>query len=291
MRLGGFDLRAVESGRFRLDGGAMFGVVPRVLWEKTDPADGNNRISMHMRALYAEHGGHRLLVDSGAGSKLSEKMINNYQVECGPFAEAVRSHGIDPGSITDVVATHLHFDHAGGYTYYDDKGEIKLSFPEAVHYIQKRQWEAALNPNEKDRASFFPENFEEIGDLGKLVLLEGEAEIFPGVSVIPVEGHTAGQQVVLVDTGEGKLLYCGDLIPLASHVNLPYIMAYDHFPLKTLEEKKEILGKAADEGWILFFEHDPRIIACRVRRNEKGRFEIFDTGLFQEEVSDKDIKA
>lgn len=291
MRLGGFEFKAVESGHFRLDGGAMFGVVPRVLWEKTDPADDNNRISMHMRALYVEYGGHRLLIDSGAGTKLSEKMLRNYQIECRPFREVVKSYGIDPDSITDVIATHLHFDHAGGYTYYDDKGAIKLSFPGAVHYIQKRQWEAALNPNEKDQASYFPENFVEIGNLGELKLLEGEKEIFPGVTVIPVEGHTAGQQVVLVETDEGALLYCGDLIPLASHVNLPYIMAYDHFPLKTLEEKKELLGRAVDENWILFFEHDPKIAACRVRRNEKGRFEIFDTGLFQEEISDQDIEA
>ena len=120
MRLGGFELKAVDSGHFRLDGGAMFGVVPRVLWEKTDPADENNRISMQMRAL----------------TKLSEKMLRNYQIECLPFREAVENHGIDPDSITDVIATHLHFDHAGGYTYYGDKGEIKLSFPDAVHYIQ-----------------------------------------------------------------------------------------------------------------------------------------------------------
>ena len=282
MRLGGFELKAVDSGHFRLDGGAMFGVVPRVLWEKTDPADENNRISMQMRALYVEYGGHRLLIDSGAGTKLSEKMLRNYQIECLPFREAVENHGIDPDSITDVIATHLHFDHAGGYTYYGDKGEIKLSFPDAVHYIQKRQWEAALNPNEKDRASYFPENFVEIENLGELKLLEGESEIFPGVKVIPVDGHTAGQQVVLVETDEGSLLYCGDLIPLASHVNLPYIMSYDHFPLKTLEEKKELLGRAANENWILFFEHDPKIAACRVKKNEKGKFEIYDTGLFQE---------
>ncbi|MBN2071220.1 MAG: MBL fold metallo-hydrolase [Candidatus Krumholzibacteriota bacterium] len=291
MKLGRFTLKAIETGHFRLDGGAMFGVVPRVLWEKTDPADADNRISMHMRALYVEGDGRRALVDSGAGTKLGEKMLKNYLIECLPVRDVLKASGIDPDAITDVIATHLHFDHAGGYTYFDEEGRPALSFPDAVHYIQKRQWDAALNPNEKDRASFFPENFLPIADLGRLKLLDGEAEIFPGVTVLPVDGHTDGQQVVLIETGEGSLLYCGDLIPLASHVNLPYIMAYDHHPLQTLGEKKELLGRAADGDWILFFEHDPKIAACRVRRNEKGRFEIYDTGLFQEEIPDEQVGA
>lgn len=274
MNLGGFELKPVETGRFRLDGGAMFGVVPKVLWQKTDPADGNNRISMHMRALYVEGAGRKAVIDCGAGTKLDEKMIGNYEIECGPFRESLALSGIDPDSITDAIATHLHFDHAGGYTYYDSGGDIVLSLPAATHHIQKSQWEAALNPNEKDRASFFPENFVPIKERGRLHLVEGEQEIFPGLRVIPTQGHTPGHQVVLIETDEGNLLYCGDLIPLASHVNLPYIMAYDHYPLQTLEEKKRFLKRAADGKWILFFEHDPSIEACRVVSNDRGRYEI-----------------
>jgi glyoxylase-like metal-dependent hydrolase (beta-lactamase superfamily II) len=146
--------------------------------------------------------------------------------------------------------------------------------PEAIYHIQRKQWEAALEPNDKDRASFFEENYLPLEKAGKLDLLEGDAELYPGISVIETRGHTPGHQVLLVETDEGNLLYCGDLIPLASHINLPYIMSYDHFPLSTLEEKKRILGRAADEGWVLFFEHDPLIKACKVRRTEKGRFEI-----------------
>jgi glyoxylase-like metal-dependent hydrolase (beta-lactamase superfamily II) len=274
VRLGPFELSAIETGSFRLDGGAMFGVVPKVLWSKTNPADDDNRISMAMRALLVDGNGHRLIVDSGAGTKLDGKMLRNYVIESVGLERALELKGIDPGSVTDAVATHLHFDHAGGFTYYDTDGDLKLVLPEAVHHIQRKQWEAALDPNDKDRASFFEENYLPIEKEGKLDLVDGDAEILPGVRVVETEGHTPGHQVVLLETGEGNLLYCGDLIPLASHINLPYIMSYDHFPLSTLEEKKRILGMAADEGWVLFFEHDPLITACRVRRTENGRFQI-----------------
>lgn len=274
MKSGEFYLKPVMTGNFLLDGGAMFGVVPKVLWSKTNPADENNRIEMAMRSLYIRTGNRKIIIDSGAGTKLNDKMIRNYGIESEDLSLVLRRQGIEPESITDVISTHLHFDHAGGLTYFDSSGEIQLTFPGAVHYFQKKQWEAGINPNEKDRASFFTENFVPVENMGKISLLNGEAEISDGIKVIPTEGHTPGHQVVLIETGEENLLYCGDLIPLASHVNLPYIMAYDHFPLSTLEEKRKFLGRAADENWILFFEHDPEISACRVRRNEKGRFEI-----------------
>jgi glyoxylase-like metal-dependent hydrolase (beta-lactamase superfamily II) len=277
IKAGGFEIRAVDTGHFRLDGGAMFGVVPKTLWQKTDPADDRNRISMHMRALYAEGGGRRILVDSGSGTKLDAKMVDIYEIECDPLRAVLEDHGIDPHSITDAIATHLHFDHGGGYTYYDDAGELALALPNAVHHVQRRHWEAATGPNEKDRASFYSENFLPLEKAGKLNLIDGESEILPGVRVVPTEGHTPGHQVVLFGEGEGTVMYCGDLIPLASHVNLPWIMAYDHFPLSTLEEKRDLLGRAVDGNWILFFEHDPSIAACRVTRNDKGRFEISGT--------------
>jgi len=277
IRAGEFEIRAVDTGRFRLDGGAMFGVVPKALWQKTDPADDRNRIDMHMRALYAEGAGRRILVDSGAGTKLDDKMVDIYEMECDPLRKVLEDHGIDPDSITDAIATHLHFDHGGGYTYYDESGELALALPNAMHHVQRRQWEAAAGPNEKDRASFYPENFLPIEKAGKLNLIDGQSDILPGVRVVPTDGHTPGHQVVLFGEGEGTVMYCGDLIPLASHVNLPWIMAYDHFPLSTLEEKKKLLGEAADGKWILFFEHDPAIAACRVIRNDKGRFEISGT--------------
>jgi glyoxylase-like metal-dependent hydrolase (beta-lactamase superfamily II) len=277
MRVGEFEFRAVDTGRFRLDGGAMFGVVPKVLWERTDPADERNRIVMQMRALYAEGHGRRILVDAGAGTKLDEKLTDIYEIETRPLREVLRVRGIDPDSITDAVATHLHFDHCGGYTWLDEGGALRLSLPNAAHHIQRRQWEAATDPNEKDRASFFRDDFIPISEKGDLRLVDGEAHIAPGVRVVPTDGHTPGHQVVLFGSGPETVMYCGDLIPLASHVNLPWIMAYDHLPLSTLEEKRRLLREAADEGWILFFEHDPSIAACRVRRNDRGRFEISET--------------
>ena len=277
MRLGTFELAAVETGTFKLDGGAMFGVVPKVLWSRTNPADGNNRISMAMRALYVEGAGHRLVIDSGAGTNFGEKMLRNYVIETKGLRAALGDKGIDPDSITDAVATHLHFDHAGGFCYRAVGEQIAVSLPRAIHHIQRRQWEAALGPNEKDRASFFPEFLLPIEKAGLLRLVDGVVEIFPGVTLIPTDGHTPGHQVILVSTAEGSVLYCGDLIPLASHVNLPFIMAYDHFPLTTLEEKKQMLARAADEGWILFFEHDPEIAAARVQRTGSDGFTITET--------------
>jgi glyoxylase-like metal-dependent hydrolase (beta-lactamase superfamily II) len=274
MKLGDFEIRAVETGSFRLDGGTMFGVVPKVLWNKTNPADGDNRIAMAMRILFAVGRGRRLIVDGGAGTKMNGKMVRNYVIDTAGLGAALKGAGIDPASVTDAVATHLHFDHAGGFTYRDSTGAVKLTLPRAVHYVQRRQWEAALHPNEKDRASFLPENYLAIEEAARLRLLDGETEIFHGVTLMPTEGHTPGHQVVLIEGGGEKLLYCGDLIPLSSHVNLPYIMSFDHLPLVTLEEKRRLLGRAADEGWILFFEHDPFMPACRVTRSNGGRFEV-----------------
>ncbi len=273
MRIGRFEVRAVETGSFRLDGGAMFGVVPKVLWNKTNPADENNRIAMAMRAMAVFFEDRILIVDAGAENDYSEKIIRNYAIDTKGLRAALKRCGIDPDSVTDAVATHLHFDHAGGYSYrHGDK--IRLALPNAVHHIQEAQWKAARNPNEKDRASFFWEFLAPIEQAGLLHLVSGCTEIAEGVSLIPTEGHTPGHQVVLISSGEEKLLYCGDLIPLASHVNLPYIMAYDHEPLKTLNEKKHFLGRAADERWVLFFEHDPEIAAARVRRTDNDGFEL-----------------
>jgi glyoxylase-like metal-dependent hydrolase (beta-lactamase superfamily II) len=273
MKLGEFEVRAIETGSFRLDGGAMFGVVPKVLWSRTNPADENNRIAMAMRVLSVSGAGRLLIIDSGAGTNYGDKMLRNYVIETHGLRFALERSGIEPDAVTDAVATHLHFDHAGGYCYRDG-GEMRLAMPNAVHHIQRRQWEAAFRPNERDRASFFEEHLLPIERAGLLDLVDGETEIIPGITLMQTEGHTPGHQVVRVSTDGGTLLYCGDLIPLASHVNLPYIMAYDHEPLRTLEEKKRFLGRAADEGWVLFFEHDPEIAAATVKRTEMDGFAL-----------------
>ncbi len=266
MKIGRYELQSLEHGRFKLDGGAMFGVVPKVLWEKTNPADGKNRIDMALRSLLLVSEGRVILVDTGIGNKLPEKLMSIYSVDYSEFSteKALAQAGLTPDDVTDVILTHLHFDHAGGATRLDEKGQVRPTFPKATYYIQKGQYAWGKKPSERDRASFFPENYLPLEEAGQLKILEGSQELFPGIEVRALFGHTPAMQVVRISDGEQTLLYCADLIPTASHIPLPWIMAYDLNPLLTLEEKKDILPTAVKENWILMFEHDPVHAAGRV---------------------------
>jgi len=271
MRIGSYELHAIETGRFALDGGAMFGVVPRPLWEKTNPPDERNRITLAARALLLIGDGRRILVDTGNGDKFDEKFGSMYRMESGRsiLAASLARYQLTPADITDVILTHLHFDHAGGAT--SREGEhIVPTFPNAAYYVQRQHWEAALHPTERDRASFIPHDFMPLHEAGVLRLVEGETEILPGIRARIVNGHTSALQCPLISDGRTTLLYCADLIPLSSHMHLPWIMAYDLRPLVTLEEKRTILDVAAREHWIMFFEHDPAVKAGVVERAEKG---------------------
>jgi glyoxylase-like metal-dependent hydrolase (beta-lactamase superfamily II) len=271
MRIGSYELHAIETGRFALDGGAMFGVVPRPLWEKTNPPDERNRITLAARALLLVGDGRRILVDTGNGDKFDEKFGSMYRMESGRsiLAASLARYQLTPADITDVILTHLHFDHAGGAT--SREGEhIVPTFPNAAYYVQRQHWEAALHPTERDRASFIPHDFMPLHEAGVLRLVEGETEILPGIRARIVNGHTSALQCPLISDGRTTLLYCADLIPLSSHMHLPWIMAYDLRPLVTLEEKRTILDVAAREHWIMFFEHDPAVKAGVVERAEKG---------------------
>ena len=271
MKIGAYDIQPIETGRFALDGGAMFGVVPRVLWEKSNPPDEQNRITMAARALLLSGEGRRILVDTGNGEKMNEKLAGIYKLDSTQYS--VRSSlariGLVPEDITDVLLTHLHFDHAGGSTEKSPEG-IRPAFPNAVYHVQQAHWDAAMAPTERDKASFMPEDFLPLQTLGRLRFVDGECELFRGITLRLLNGHTRALQVPLVSDGTTSLLFCADLIPLSAHVTLPWIMAYDLRPLVTLEEKRKILSEAAEKDWILFFEHDPLIGAARVRRTEKG---------------------
>jgi glyoxylase-like metal-dependent hydrolase (beta-lactamase superfamily II) len=271
MRIGNYVLHPIETGRFALDGGAMFGVVPKPLWEKTNPPDEKNRIELAARALLIIGNGKNILVDVGNGAKYNEKLTSIYKLDTTKYdiVSSLKKHKLVPADITDVILTHLHFDHAGGSTF-DDNGEVKPTFPKAKYFVQREHWRAANNPTERDRASFFKEDFMPLQFYGLIEYTGGEGEIFPGISVRIVNGHTAALQCPVISDGTTTLFYCADLIPTISHVNLPWIMAYDLHPLVTLEEKRRILNQAADESWILFFEHDPATEAVRVIRTEKG---------------------
>ena len=259
MKAGRYRVRAVETGRFRLDGGAMFGTVPRVLWEKTNPPDEKNRIELALRSLVAEDGERRILVDAGVGtSAFGPKETEMYAVKD-------RGPGLDPASVTDVVLTHLHFDHAGGIV-----TDGRLTFPNARHWLQRRNLENARNPNDREKASYLKQTWQVLVDSGRLELLDGEREFLPEIHPILSDGHTDGMQLIRVGAGPGAVVYCADLIPLLSHVRVPYTMGYDIHPGLLIEEKRRLLDEAEREGWLIFFEHDPKTAACRLAR-EKDR--------------------
>jgi glyoxylase-like metal-dependent hydrolase (beta-lactamase superfamily II) len=273
MKMGEYEIQAVESGFFGLDGGAMFGVVPKVLWEKTNPADASNRILMALRCLLIQGHDRTFLVDTGIGERWSDKQKSMYAIDHSQFTleSSLEKLGVHREDVTDVIFTHLHFDHVGGATRMGREGASELTFPNARHYIQEKNLAHAHAPSDKDRASFLEHTLSPVLKSDRLVTLTGPEELSPGVSIWVTEGHTPGQQLVKVKSGRETLLFCGDTIPTASHIPLPYIMGYDLFPMTTLEEKKVILESAVQEQWTLAFVHDPKIAACRVEK-ANGKF-------------------
>lgn len=276
MKIGFYNLHSIETGEFALDGGAMFGIIPKVLWEKKIPADEKNRIPLRLRALLISGNGKNILVDDGIGTKDDNKFTNIYKIDHSRFTleSSLSKYNLTYEDITDVVLTHFHFDHAGGSTKLDKNGKIVPTFSNATYYIQKRNLEWAKDPSEKDQASFTKANFEPLIELGILKELDGPCELHPGIEILVVEGHTPAQQLVKVSDGKTTLLYCGDLIPTSAHIQTPWVMAYDNHPITTLNEKKNILEKAVREKWVLFFEHCPIMVACRPIKTQKG----FDCG-------------
>jgi glyoxylase-like metal-dependent hydrolase (beta-lactamase superfamily II) len=272
MEAGNIEITPIEYGRFKLDGGAMFGVVPKPLWERVALPDDENRIDMATRGMLIRAGARKILVDTGIGDKMSEKLNRIYAVDFSRFSleNSLKQVGLSYEDITDVILTHLHFDHTGGSTRIDDDENIIPTFPNATYWLQRQQYDWALSPSDRDRASFMPVNYVPLYEKGCLELLEGERELFPGISVIPVHGHTFGQQLIKVADGSEAVLFCADLCPTAAHIPLPYIMGYDLQPLVTLEEKKNILPRVVEEEWTVFFEHDPNIIMAKVEKTDKG---------------------
>ncbi len=274
MKIGDYNLHSIQTGLFKLDGGAMFGVVPKSLWTKTNPSDDMNRIDMCTRALLFENDKKKILIDTGIGYKLSEKINKIYDVDFSKYTleSSLRDKGLTREDITDVILTHLHFDHAGGNTYYDEDKQLQLSFPNATYHVQKKHYEWALNPTERDKASFFPENYKILEEKKVLKFYDGEAKFDEVISLHPVDGHTAHMQLIKAGDGETTLFYLADLIPTAGHVPLPYIMGYDLFPLTTLEEKRKYLKNISEGNWTVFFEHDPYNEAAKIGFGDKGYF-------------------
>ncbi len=272
MRIGRYKLSSVETGQFALDGGAMFGVVPRALWERKIPPDDRNRITLALRALLIEEldGKRKILVDTGIGQKWSEKHANMYGVDHSKLnlEKGLAERGLQTSDITDVFLTHLHFDHAGGATK-KVNGRAVPTFENATYYVQVSNLEWAQNPTPKDRTSYLPENFEPLMREGVLELTDGPGEWLPGIEMIISNGHTHFMQLPHVFGPEGHLTYCADIIPTAAHVPVPWVMAYDNFPLQSMEEKEAILDRASEQDWTIFFEHDPFGPAAKVEHTEK----------------------
>jgi glyoxylase-like metal-dependent hydrolase (beta-lactamase superfamily II) len=272
MQIGNYEAHLINAGYFRLDGGAMFGVVPKVLWERHHPADEKNRIHMCTNLLLLQGEGKNILVDTGNSPFLNEKAKSNYAISTtgDPLGAGLNTWGISRSEVTDIVLTHLHFDHAGGAVGRNGSGGYAPAFPNARYHVQKKQLDWAQNPSGRDRASYMNEMIQPLLESGQINLLDGPGQIFPGIEVLTFDGHTAGQQLPLIDGNPRKLFYAGDLIPLASQLSPPWIMSYDLQPVVTLSEKNKLLKKAADEDWIIIFEHDPETPCARIEQTEKG---------------------
>jgi glyoxylase-like metal-dependent hydrolase (beta-lactamase superfamily II) len=264
--LGGWQVHALETGYLWLDGGSMFGSVPKPLWSREHPADERNRIRLAMRCLLVVGGGRRILVDDGLGEKFSPKLRDIYRVEQDEhnLEKSLAALGLETRDVTDVVLTHLHFDHAGGSTRSDD-GRLVPRLPAARYYVQRRNLDNARKPNLRERASYLAENFEPLAEAGVLESWDGPSEPWPGFQVFTADGHTRGQQLVRLHGPEGALYFVADLIPTASHVRIPFVMGYDMAAIETMAEKRALLERAAAENAWICLEHDPRIALGRPR--------------------------
>ena len=271
--VGDWQLQSIVNGHVRLDGGAMFGVVPKVLWSKGQDVDEHNRILLATRTLLATHArsGRIVLVDTGTGSKWTDQSAERYGVSSQPGAidDALGQLGATTADVTDLVATHLHFDHCGGMTEWvdDSRQALRLRFPNAIHYLHRDHWEHASNPTERDRASFLAADFELLADSGKLIFVEGDE---PNCSIdamrwMTSNGHTPRQLLpIFEESGEPRLLFVGDLVPTAAHLPLAWIMAYDLHPLVTLSERKRVYRFCAEGDIALAFPHDPHCGVAKV---------------------------
>ncbi len=282
MRLGAFEIYPVSDGRFRLDGGAMFGVVPKALWEKCCPADELNRITLSLTALLIRANGKNILVDTGVGPKEDEKFRRMFAVERTPtILESLKRLGLGPDDIHLVINTHLHFDHAGGNTIREEDGSIRPVFPKARYMIQQGEFEDAAQANERTMASYRTDNFTPIAQIDQWEFLHGDTEVAPGITAVVTAGHTRYHQSVKIQS-EGQIaFFLGDLIPTVSHLPLPYIMGYDLSPIQTLETKRWVLNQAFEEQWLLLFEHDPSVQAGYVRRDQEGKYSLREVSAWQ----------
>ncbi len=270
MQFGDYRVEVVPDAEFRLDGGAMFGVVPRTLWSRVSPPDEHNRVRLTCNCLYVEAGGERVVVETGLGDKWSERQSEMYGIERrGTLGERLHKlTGCAPEDVTVVVNTHLHFDHAGGNTALDEDGKAIPAFPNARYFVSRAEYEHAEAPHERDRASYLPENWRPLRESGQLELKPDAYEVVPGLRMETVAGHSRTMQCLRLERGGRTLYGFADLVPTRAHVALPWIMGYDLFPVETLEAKRRLLPQAARDAWLCLFYHDADTPVCRVVEEE-----------------------
>lgn len=277
LSIGNLELYSIETGRFKLDGGAMFGVVPKTLWNGKLECDEKNRILMATRCLliHSKTTDRLYLVDNGCGDKFDEKMQHIYSLNFkhSELERSLEAVGVTPADITDMVFTHLHFDHCGGTTTFNEHGELKHRFKNATYHVNKRHWQTATHPNAREKASFLSENIKPIEESNRLNLVEDNHSFEEGFNTITMNGHTIGQQLPFLYDSERTVVYGADLIPTHAHVPLPWVMGYDMFPLQTLQEKEPFLEEAVNNLWYVFLEHDAHNEIITVKQ-QHGKFSI-----------------
>ena len=270
MKIGNFDLYSIETSEFGLDGGAMFGIIPKQVWQVQAPSDKLNRINMVTRSLLLVSEHRKILVDTGNGTKWEEKYKNIYNIDTDRYSIEISlgKYGFSAEDITDVICTHLHFDHVGGNTKIDE-GRIVPTFPNAKYWITKENWELANHPSQKDAGSFMEHDWEVLAQNHMIEIIDGRESFIDGIDTYLTYGHTSGLLHPIISDGSKKLFYGADMFPLAAHIPIPWVMAYDVQPVVTMEEKQKLLPQMQYEEWILFFEHDPLIQACTIHQDGK----------------------
>jgi len=274
MQFGEFELYSLTDGRFRLDGGAMFGVVPKVLWQKSNPPDDLNRIQLGLNCLLIKSASDIMLVDTGIGDVYDEKFRDMFAIEKpSSLIFELQKLGVQPENVTKVILTHLHFDHAGGNCVRTPDGGEKPAFPNAVYYVQQGEYAYAQNPDPRSRGSYLAHNWQAVAASGQMTLLHGDGEIVPGVEVQITGGHTQYHQIVKITSDGRTACFLADLVPTDSHLKTPYVMGYDLFPKTTMEAKQRVLKQALTENWLLFFEHAP-VVKAGYLREQDGKLQI-----------------
>ena len=270
MKIGKYDLYSVETSEFGLDGGAMFGIIPKPVWEKKVSADEFNRVNMVTRSLLLVSDEKKILIDTGNGTKWEEKYKQIYDINTDQYniEKSLGKYGFSSEQITDVICTHMHFDHIGGNTKIKS-GEVVPTFPNAKYWISEENWKLANHPSQKDAGSFIEHDWKVLAENQMIEIIDGREPFIEGIDTIVTHGHTPGLLHPIVSDGSNKLFYGADIFPMVAHIPIPWVMAYDVQPVVTMEEKQKLLQKMEREDWILFFEHDPHIQACTVHKDGK----------------------